>query len=221
MKKLLLLLFVVSIFQLQAQSSSFERGFKEGYCQAKKEDKGQYTTCATSPIAPRPKAGKESYSDGVIAGYQRYQGKGSGQNGLIQGARDAYSTKNINYSYEPKRTKRKVKAYDPNKGYNKSNKVEYENGYYIGSTYDGKRDGNGTYYWNAGHIFEGEWSDGKREGSGILYYPKASDKYYYEGRWKNDKKFDSGYLHYQNGTKQRMYYDSAGNEFDYYEKWGE
>ena len=93
MRKLLLLLFVTSLFQLNAQSSSFERGFKDGYCQAKKEDKGQYTTCATFPIAPMPKAGKESYQDGFSAGYKKYGGSGSSssetQKMLIQGAKDA------------------------------------------------------------------------------------------------------------------------------------
>jgi len=92
MKKLFLLLFLTSIFQLNAQSSSFERGFRDGYCQAKKEDKGQYTTCATSPIAPIPKAGKESYQDGFSAGYKKYGGSGSSssetQKMLIKGARE-------------------------------------------------------------------------------------------------------------------------------------
>jgi hypothetical protein len=220
-KFLLLLLFVSALFQSNAQSSSFERGFAKGYCQAKKEDKGQYTNCSTTPIAPLPKIGKESYSDGVIVGYQYYQGKGSAQNALIQGARDVGRSKFINYSYEPKRTQKKVKVYNPNKGWNYNNKIELSNGYYIGTTNNGKREKEGTYYWNSGHIFEGNWNHNKREGKGILYYPKSSDKYYYEGNWRNDKKFGSGYLYFKDGTKQRLYYDSSGNEFDYYEKWGE
>ena len=70
MKKILLLLFLTTLFKINAQSSSFERGFKDGYCQAKKENKGQYTTCVTSPLAPMPKVGKNSYQDGFSAGYK-------------------------------------------------------------------------------------------------------------------------------------------------------
>lgn len=93
MKKILLLLFLTTLFKINAQSSSFERGFKDGYCQAKKEDKGQYTTCVTSPLAPMPKVGKNSYQDGFSAGYKKYGSNGDSssetQKMLIQGARDA------------------------------------------------------------------------------------------------------------------------------------
>ena len=75
MKKLLLLLFVTTLFNVNAQSSSFERGFRDGYCQAKKEDKGHYTPCAVSPIAPIPKVGKESYQDGFSIGMETYKKK--------------------------------------------------------------------------------------------------------------------------------------------------
>jgi hypothetical protein len=89
MNKLLLLLFAFTISSYGQLNSNYERGYKDGYCKAKKEDKGQYTTCATSPRAPSPKVGKSSYSYGVIDGYQRYKngGKNSAQNALINGAK--------------------------------------------------------------------------------------------------------------------------------------
>ena len=89
MKKLLLVLFAFTISSYGQLNSNYERGYKDGYCKAKKEDKGQYATCATSPRAPSPKVGKSSYSYGVIDGYQRYKngGKNSAQNALINGAK--------------------------------------------------------------------------------------------------------------------------------------
>ena len=85
----LFLLFAFTLSSYSQLNSNYERGYKDGYCKAKKEDKGQYTTCATSPRAPRPKVGKSSYSFGVIDGYQRYKngGKNSSQNALINGAK--------------------------------------------------------------------------------------------------------------------------------------
>ena len=85
----LFLLFAFTLSSYSQLNSNYERGYKDGYCKAKKEDKGQYTTCATSPRAPRPKVGKSSYSYGVIDGYQRYKngGKNSSQNALINGAK--------------------------------------------------------------------------------------------------------------------------------------
>jgi len=99
MKKIFLLAtFIFSISTYGQLESKYEKGFKAGYCQAKKEDKGQYTTCETSPRAPRPKTGKESYNDGVIAGYKYYFGKGSSQNALINGAKTLGDSKKfINY----------------------------------------------------------------------------------------------------------------------------
>jgi hypothetical protein len=93
MKNLFLLVtFIFSISTYGQLNSNYEKGFKDGYCQAKKEDKGQYTTCATSPRAPSAKVGKESYQDGFSAGYKKYGGNGSSssetQKMLIQGAKD-------------------------------------------------------------------------------------------------------------------------------------
>lgn len=87
MKKLLLLsIFVFSISTYGQLSSKYELGFKAGYCEAKKEDKGRYTTCATSPRAPRPKVRKATYNAGVLAGYKYYFKKDNAKNGLIKGA---------------------------------------------------------------------------------------------------------------------------------------
>ena len=87
MKKLILLsIFIFSISTYGQLSSKYELGFKAGYCEAKKEDKGRYTTCATSPRAPRPKVRKATYNAGVLAGYKYYFKKDNAKNGLIKGA---------------------------------------------------------------------------------------------------------------------------------------
>ena len=94
MKKIFLLAtFILSISTFGQLNSNYEKGFKTGYCQAKKEDKGQYAPCITSPNAPLPKLGKESYNDGVIAGYKYYGGKYSTQNALINGAKTLSNSK--------------------------------------------------------------------------------------------------------------------------------
>jgi hypothetical protein len=43
---------------------------------------------------------------------------------------------------------------------------------------NGKREGYGTYHWNNGEIFEGNWKDGMKNGFGIWRSPKGD---YYEG----------------------------------------
>jgi len=95
MKKLLLLLLIAPVLGF-SQTSSFERGFRDGYCQAKKEDKGQYTTCATSPLAPRPKVGRASYQDGFAEGFKTYNGKGNSSKMLIDGQRKIAASNSIN-----------------------------------------------------------------------------------------------------------------------------
>ena len=94
MKKIVFLfLFIGSLFQSNAQSSSYEKGFRDGYCQAKKEDKGQYTPCGVTPLAPIPDVNKDTYQYGFSAGQKKYNGgndsKSETQKMLIQGAKDA------------------------------------------------------------------------------------------------------------------------------------
>ena len=125
MKKLLLLLFVTTLLSVNAQSSSFERGFRDGYCQAKKEDKGQYTQCATSPIAPTPKAGKESYQDGFVEGYKKYNDNSSNDL-LIKGAADVGNSNRPTYNQSSNNQQnKKVRATSNTQ--KKSNQNQYEN----------------------------------------------------------------------------------------------
>ena len=50
---------------------------------------------------------------------------------------------------------------------------------YIGYKLKGLRHGKGTFYYQDGGCYEGEWSNNKMEGRGTLYY--QSGKVAYEG----------------------------------------
>lgn len=92
MKKLILFLLIGALFQVNAQSNSFEMGYRDGYCKAKEEDKGR-VPCGISPKAPMPKTDKATYQDGFSAGYKMYGGiensNEKAQQILIQGAKDS------------------------------------------------------------------------------------------------------------------------------------
>ncbi len=57
-------------------------------------------------------------------------------------------------------------------------RANYGNGYYEGDFREGTaiKEGHGTYYWNSGDKYEGNWVNDKQEGFGTYYY-KSGDKY--------------------------------------------
>ena len=59
------------------------------------------------------------------------------------------------------------------------NKLIYE-----GEYKNGKRNGQGTYYYDSGEKYIGEWKDGLREGKGIFYW---DDGTYWEGNFTNNE----------------------------------
>ena len=59
------------------------------------------------------------------------------------------------------------------------NKLIYE-----GEYKNGKRNGQGTYYYDSGEKYIGEWKDGLREGKGIFYW---EDGTYWEGNFTNNE----------------------------------
>ena len=56
---------------------------------------------------------------------------------------------------------------------------------YIGNWVQNKRNGIGTNYWPSGESYRGEFIDDKRNGEGIYFYADGSK---HEGHWTNDKK---------------------------------
>jgi S1-C subfamily serine protease len=64
-------------------------------------------------------------------------------------------------------------------------RIDYDNGYYYGYTFNDKRHFQGTYTWNSGEIYEGEWELGERTGYGIFTWPNGD---VYEGDFiKNER----------------------------------
>ena len=45
-----------------------------------------------------------------------------------------------------------------------------------------KKDGFGTFYWNDGKIFKGNWKNGQKHGEGEVYFP--DQKIWKKGLWK-------------------------------------
>eukprot|EP01017_Pseudomicrothorax_dubius_P046474 TRINITY_DN8191_c0_g1_i1.p1 TRINITY_DN8191_c0_g1~~TRINITY_DN8191_c0_g1_i1.p1 ORF type:complete len:285 (-),score=67.16 TRINITY_DN8191_c0_g1_i1:94-888(-) len=64
---------------------------------------------------------------------------------------------------------------------------------YIGQIKDGKRDGQGKFFYPDGGMYDGEWSAGAMNGKGRLYY--ASGRLAYEGDFKNDSFSGKGILY--------------------------
>ncbi len=62
-------------------------------------------------------------------------------------------------------------------------RLNYANGYYIGQVLNGKAHGMGTYYWNDGSKFEGNWVNGVIHGNGLLTY--SNNQGVYVGYWDN------------------------------------
>jgi hypothetical protein len=69
---------------------------------------------------------------------------------------------------------------------------------YEGETFNGYRNGIGTYNWTTGEKYEGEWKDDKPNGLGIYTYPNGSK---YEGQLSDGKKNGNGILTDINGDK--------------------
>jgi hypothetical protein len=74
---------------------------------------------------------------------------------------------------------------------------------YVGNWVNLLRKGFGTNYWVSGDWYRGDWLDDKRHGEGTYQY-KNGDKYV--GQWKNDKQDGEGTFFYANGTIQKGYY---------------
>ena len=85
-----------------------------------------------------------------------------------------------------------------NRNINISQKIEYDNGKYVGEIKNNMRDGKGVYYYNSDNRYEGDWKNDKREGKGILISSSGAK---YEGDWKNDKKEGKGIFYYNKGDK--------------------
>lgn len=101
------------------------------------------------------------------------------------------------------------------------NRIDYEDGYYVGETSNGKRHGYGAFYHNSGNycegnfiddkcngygefffsdgtIYKGQFKDNKLEGRGVVYFSNGE---IYEGEFSNDERHGQGIFYYKDDTR--------------------
>ena len=103
---------------------------------------------------------------------------------------------------------------------------------YVGEVKNGKRNGQGTYYYADGCKYEGQWKEDKKHGQGALYFANGNkyvgqfkegqyhgqgtffwpDGDKYVGQWENDKRHGQGTYFYKNGNRyEGQYTDGQRN----------
>lgn len=75
--------------------------------------------------------------------------------------------------------------------------IRFADGIYSGVNVDGVRQGYGTFKYNNGDVYTGNWYNNKRSGRGMCKYKNGDS---YEGDWENDTCQD-GTLTYANGDE--------------------
>lgn len=86
----------------------------------------------------------------------------------------------------------------------------FAKGYYEGGKSQGLRNGYGTFYYNEGGKYCGDWLDNQMHGKGTLYY--ADGRIAYQGEWRYDSLNGKGILYNENPSKLNGQYDF--NSFD-------
>jgi len=80
--------------------------------------------------------------------------------------------------------------------------IYYSNGKlkYEGDSVDGNFEGKGTYYYEGGNCYEGEWKRGLKHGKGKLYYNYESYKIQYEGNFSKGNFEGKGIYYWKDGS---------------------
>jgi len=82
------------------------------------------------------------------------------------------------------------------------NKVNYDNGYYIGEfNSENHRFGRGAYFWSEGTYFVGYWEKGVKIKFGRYYY--KNNNLFFEGEFNNGVKNGNGTQFYNDGSKYK------------------
>ena len=74
---------------------------------------------------------------------------------------------------------------------------EFDNGTYTGDMVSGVPHGQGTYTWNSGNTYTGQWKNGKQDGYGEMY--TARNGQLYKGEFVNGQRSGQGTCTYSNG----------------------
>ena len=86
-----------------------------------------------------------------------------------------------------------------------ANKIIYESlGYYEGELLmDAIKHGYGTFYFNDGEKYVGDWKNDKYDGNGTYYFNTSNDvdEEKFEGHWKNGKRNGQGTSYFRNGDR--------------------
>jgi hypothetical protein len=100
-------------------------------------------------------------------------------------------------------------------------RINYEDGHYVGETMDGLRHGYGAFYHNSGNyceghfvndkcngygefffkdgtIYKGHFKDNRLEGRGVVYFSNGD---IYEGEFFNDERHGQGIFYYKDDTR--------------------
>ena len=163
--------------------------------------------------------GKETYKWGYYEGQWKdgkWFGKGKefhnktgiAYEGIWNGCDNATDiVKSVNGKTAHGKIENKDFVVDNNNGYSKD---VYDNGYYEGYLKDGKRHGKGTYYWDSGSVYEGEWENDLKSGYGKMTVSWGS----YEGQWKDDSRCGHGIEKNNKGETFGGFWNGSDNADD-------
>lgn len=82
---------------------------------------------------------------------------------------------------------------------------QFAKGWYEGGKVDGLRHGYGTFHYNEGGKYCGDWLNSQMHGRGTLYY--ADGRIAYQGEWSCDSLNGTGILYNENPRKIAVPFD--------------
>ncbi|HPR64598.1 MAG TPA: hypothetical protein PK014_10285 [Thermoanaerobaculia bacterium] len=98
------------------------------------------------------------------------------------------------------------------------NKLGLPTDKYIGSMKTGRYEGKGSYHYESGIVYEGEFLNGKYHGKGIHHFPNG---HRYEGEFQKGKRHGKGTYYYEEGRYHKgQYVDGDLNGYGVYVKFG-
>jgi S1-C subfamily serine protease len=96
--------------------------------------------------------------------------------------------------------------------------LTYGNDTYSGYTLDGKRHFLGTYTWESGNVYSGEWQMDELTGHGLYYWASGNDSKYYLGDFVDSVMHGFGIMLFYNGDGYIGDWDTGMRTgFGYYE----